>query len=274
MPLIEDCERYFHSSCLYDVLSMEKTATAEQLKQAYRKMSLLVHPDKAAEHNREECTRKFQILAKVHSILSDDEKRRLYDETGIVDDENNASLDDANLEFWESYWRTLFPRITISAIEKFLASYKDSDEEKEDLKKAYLKAKGDMDTISEIFIGYSAEEEDRLCMILKEMIKKKEVPSYPKFKNETPAKKAARKKRHTQEAAEAEEISKNLAVVMQERKSERERNFNVMIASLESKYVKKDTGKKLKINLSSYTDVIISISSWSNFCTIENSCAS
>ncbi|GBN88646.1 DnaJ subfamily C member 9 [Araneus ventricosus] len=124
MPLIEDCERYFHCSCLYDVLSIEKTATAEQLKQAYKKMSLLVHPDKVAEHNREECTRKFQILAKVHSILSDAEKRQAYDETGIVDDENNSSMDDASPEFWEQYWRALFPRITIGAIEKFLASYR------------------------------------------------------------------------------------------------------------------------------------------------------
>ncbi|GBN88490.1 hypothetical protein AVEN_251620-1, partial [Araneus ventricosus] len=110
-----------------------------------------------------------------------------------------------------------------------------SDEEKEDLKKAYLKAKGDMDTISEIFIGYSAEEEDRLCTILKEMIKNKEVPSYPKFKNETPAKKAARQKRHTQEVDEAEEMTESLATAMQERKFAREHSFNDMIARLEAR---------------------------------------
>ncbi|XP_055937664.1 dnaJ homolog subfamily C member 9-like [Argiope bruennichi] len=244
MSLIEDCERYFLSKSLYDVLSVENTATAEQLKQAYKKMSLLVHPDKAVEHNREECTRKFQILSKVHSILSDSEKRQLYDETGIVEDENNASMDDASPEFWENYWRALFPRITISAIEKFLANYKGSDEEKEDLKNAYMKAKGDMDKISEIFIGYTIEEEDRLCMILKEMIKQKEVPSYPKFKNESPTKKAARKKRHTKETAEAGEVMRSLATSIQERKVERERGFNDMIARLEAKYAKKDTGRK------------------------------
>ena len=46
-------------------------------------MSLLCHPDRVANDKKEEATKKFQTLSKIHSILTDKEKRAVYDETGI-----------------------------------------------------------------------------------------------------------------------------------------------------------------------------------------------
>lgn len=49
---------------------------------AYRAISKITHPD----HNDEpiNATEKFQVLGMVHDLLSCDEKRKLYDETGEV----------------------------------------------------------------------------------------------------------------------------------------------------------------------------------------------
>ncbi len=52
------------------------------VKRAYYKQSLKVHPDRVGEEEKENATEKFQTLGKVYSILSDSEKRKIYDETG------------------------------------------------------------------------------------------------------------------------------------------------------------------------------------------------
>jgi len=51
------------------------------VKKAYYKLSLTVHPDRV-EKNKKQATKQFQALGKVYSILSDDEKRAYYDESG------------------------------------------------------------------------------------------------------------------------------------------------------------------------------------------------
>lgn len=52
------------------------------VKRSYRKASLQCHPDRVSSSEKENATRKFQVLGKVYSILSDKEKRAVYDESG------------------------------------------------------------------------------------------------------------------------------------------------------------------------------------------------
>lgn len=53
------------------------------VKKAYHKASLKYHPDRVNEDQKDEATKKFQYLGKIYSILSDKEKRKIYDETGF-----------------------------------------------------------------------------------------------------------------------------------------------------------------------------------------------
>lgn len=62
---------------------------------------------------------------------------------------------------WKSFWRTLFPTVTDSQIQDFFDKYHGSEQEREDLKRAYEKTKGDMNKIAECFIGYDVDDEDR-----------------------------------------------------------------------------------------------------------------
>jgi curved DNA-binding protein len=57
----------------YDVLGVEKTATADEIKRAYRRLASQHHPDKGGD------TEKFQQIEEAYRILSDAEKRREYD---------------------------------------------------------------------------------------------------------------------------------------------------------------------------------------------------
>lgn len=40
------------------------------------------HPDKVSENDKIEATEKFKIISRIHALLSDAEKRKLYDDTG------------------------------------------------------------------------------------------------------------------------------------------------------------------------------------------------
>ena len=78
MPgLIETVEELFKTKDLYEVLGVEKDADAAQIKKAYYKTSLKVHPDRVDSEARELATKKFQTLGAVYKILSDKDARDL-----------------------------------------------------------------------------------------------------------------------------------------------------------------------------------------------------
>lgn len=63
---------------LYSDLGVDKTATQEQIKKAYRKKAKKTHPDVAAGGDSSE----FHKVAKAYNVLMNPETRRRYDETG------------------------------------------------------------------------------------------------------------------------------------------------------------------------------------------------
>ncbi|RAO69150.1 uncharacterized protein BHQ10_005162 [Talaromyces amestolkiae] len=67
-------------SKLYDVLGVPPTATEAQLKTAYKKGALKYHPDKNASNP--EAADKFKELSHAYEILSDSQKRQIYDQYG------------------------------------------------------------------------------------------------------------------------------------------------------------------------------------------------
>ncbi|GBG82858.1 hypothetical protein CBR_g36384 [Chara braunii] len=70
MPKKSDNTRY------YDILGVPKNASADELKKAYRKAAIKNHPDKGGDPE------KFKELAHAYEVLSDAEKREIYDQYG------------------------------------------------------------------------------------------------------------------------------------------------------------------------------------------------
>ena len=64
----------------YEILGVDKSASKEELKKAYRKIAIKFHPDKNPDDK--EAEEKFKEAAEAYDVLSDDEKRQRYDRFG------------------------------------------------------------------------------------------------------------------------------------------------------------------------------------------------
>jgi molecular chaperone DnaJ len=65
----------------YEVLGVERTASVEEIKASYRKAALKWHPDRNPE-NKHAAEAKFRECTEAYSVLSDQEKRQIYDTYG------------------------------------------------------------------------------------------------------------------------------------------------------------------------------------------------
>lgn len=64
----------------YDLLGVSKNATDSDIKKAFRALTIKMHPDKAG--NTPEAEKKFQEIKKAYEVLSDPDKRKMYDKYG------------------------------------------------------------------------------------------------------------------------------------------------------------------------------------------------
>ena len=69
------------SEDLYAILGLSRRASSDDIKKAYRRLALQFHPDKNPQ-NRPAAEEKFKAIAKAYEVLSDPEKRRVYDMGG------------------------------------------------------------------------------------------------------------------------------------------------------------------------------------------------
>lgn len=66
---------------LYDALSVKPDATQDEIKKAYRKAALKHHPDKNKDNPA--AAEKFKDVSQAYEVLSDPEKRKVYDQYGL-----------------------------------------------------------------------------------------------------------------------------------------------------------------------------------------------
>jgi molecular chaperone DnaJ len=67
-------------TCYYEILQVERNCEASEIKKAYRRMALKYHPDKNPDDP--EAMKRFREAAEAYEVLSDPEKRRIYDAYG------------------------------------------------------------------------------------------------------------------------------------------------------------------------------------------------
>jgi len=256
----KECNKLFGTKNLYGVLGLDPekkdSFTEKDIKRSYYKCSLKYHPDRVqndgtTSEEMDLATKRFQMLGKVYAILSDSEKRKLYDESGIIDEEGAT---DDNFDWGVSYWRTLFKKVTPEDIENFKRDYKGSQEELDDMKAHYLKYKGDMDKIYECAYCVDTEEDrERIRSLLQQMVDQGDVEHFAKFdKQETEAMKKRRLRKAKKEEAEAKQMLKELTGkeemqeqdlrnVIAKRNADRGMSF---LQQLEEKYGGTSGGKK------------------------------
>jgi DnaJ family protein A protein 2 len=92
----------------YELLGVEPTADAEAIKKGYRKMAVKYHPDK--NPNNPQAQEKFKEVGEAYEVLSNPEKRKLYDQYGkeALKDGGHASAEDIFSQFFGGGFSSFF----------------------------------------------------------------------------------------------------------------------------------------------------------------------
>ena len=67
---------------LYKVLGVDKNATQDDIKRAYKKLAIEYHPDKNKDADKAAAEEKFKEISAAYHVLGDENKRRTYDDSG------------------------------------------------------------------------------------------------------------------------------------------------------------------------------------------------
>lgn len=250
MSTLDLCEKYFDTRDVYKLLGITKDAKDKDIKKAYHKVSLLVHPDRVPEAQKEESTEKFKVLSKIYQVLTDPQRRALFDEQGIIDDD-----DEGKLATWMELWEKIFKPITVEDISNYEKEYIGSDVERRDIKMAYLGGKGCINYMMNHVPFMAVEDEPRIKEVVAGMIESEEVPEYKIFTEEPAAKRNKRHRKYARESEEAKVIKErderrrqrdaeaaqesaggNLEQQILSRRSHRESNYNSLMDRLLEKY--------------------------------------
>jgi molecular chaperone DnaJ len=78
----------------YEILGVPKTAALADIKKAYRSLALKYHPDRVAENEKKEAEEKFKEISEAYGVLSDPQKRQLYDQHGHAGIDQNFTSED------------------------------------------------------------------------------------------------------------------------------------------------------------------------------------
>src|SRR5258708_39824504 len=68
--------------CYYEILGLAKSASSDEIRRAYKKEALKHHPDRNQGNPQSEIT--FKEVNEAYQVLSDEQKRRIYDQFGFA----------------------------------------------------------------------------------------------------------------------------------------------------------------------------------------------
>ncbi|ORX38300.1 hypothetical protein BD324DRAFT_620335 [Kockovaella imperatae] len=202
------------SSILYKTLNLPSTATAQDIRSAYRRLALRFHPDKQtskSDKDKDELAKQFQQVGFAYAVLSDETRRKRYDTSGRTDE--NA-FTDAEEMGWDAYFASLFQRIDRKMLDDDKAKYQGSDDEKVDVEEAYENSGGSLPNILASIPHSSHLDEQRLIDLINNLIDSGKLQSTKKWETTSKDKAARdkRKKKGEKEAKEAEKAARELGV--------------------------------------------------------------
>ena len=224
----EDITKENNGEDLYSLLGIKKSANNSEIRKAYRRLVFLCHPDK--NKTDPDASSKFANITRAYKILSNPESKKIYDETGEYDEENQGEI---NITETLTYFRKIY---SPKDIENFEKKYVGSKDEEDDLINFYNENGGDIKNILE-WIPFSKNEDvERYVKIYEKLFKKKTLKKNKKFEDSKDKVKLL--KEDPNEAKEANETLDKLTKQIMGKK--RKRNYNEYLDNLKNKYAKDD----------------------------------
>ena len=143
--VMNEVEEVFGTSDVYAVFGVEKDAGEKKVKTRYRKLALKYHPDRNRGEGEEEATRAFQLVSRMYAVLTDPERRAVYNETGdLREAEGDAGTGSENAGVWKEYFAAQFDEVTTAKVAALEKTYPGSPAEVEDVIEAYPHVHGDV----------------------------------------------------------------------------------------------------------------------------------
>lgn len=140
------------------------------VKQSYYKLSRAYHPDRVPDNEKEEAACKFNIVHKVYSVLTDPEKKKLYDGgSDILFTKTTLAAR------WEFYLKPL----NDVDIESARKAYQGSDMEETDLIREFKIGNGSLTHLLNTIPFMRIEDENRIIESINELISLDKVPKIP-----------------------------------------------------------------------------------------------
>jgi molecular chaperone DnaJ len=78
----------------YEILGVEKNASVDDIKKSYRKLAMKYHPDRVSAEKKKESEEKFKEISEAYAVLSDSQKKDLYDKYGHAGIDSRYSTED------------------------------------------------------------------------------------------------------------------------------------------------------------------------------------
>ncbi|HAM38734.1 MAG TPA: molecular chaperone DnaJ [Elusimicrobia bacterium] len=78
----------------YEILNVSKSASEDEIKKAYRNLAMQFHPDRVTADKKKEAEERFKEISEAYAVLSDKDKRRLYDQYGHAGIDNRYTSED------------------------------------------------------------------------------------------------------------------------------------------------------------------------------------
>ncbi|KAH9578192.1 DnaJ domain [Trypanosoma melophagium] len=230
---------------LYDVLGVSPDAADDEISRVYRRLALQYHPDRNPNGEA-----KFKEVANAYDVLSDPDKRRVYDATGIVPGAESTSESEATMAQRSAEMK--------ERVQEFYVNYAGSPEEVEDVIACFKKTKGNFRRMVReelLFDNTKKGEIVRLCDLVQSLVDSGRLQSTEAWNlTNTPVVIKKIERSMTKERKEAEEELDAMGLSNDDKKGglqalqalmkrDQEAEWSNMMSNLESKYLQPRTQK-------------------------------